>query len=132
MKKQDTIPQQNVITTKPFPKSKKIFVQGQLHNIQVAMRAVTLSPTMQNGKVLHENPPVTIYDTSGPYTDENATIDVHQGLTKLRASWIQDRNDTEQLTQFSSNYCNERLENNNLNNIRFKHIQKPLKDLISL
>ncbi|MCB9034828.1 MAG: phosphomethylpyrimidine synthase ThiC [Chitinophagales bacterium] len=127
MKKQDTTPQQNVITTKPFPKSRKIFVQGELHNIQVAMRAVSLSPTMQNGKVLHENPPVTIYDTSGPYTDENATIDVHQGLTKLRASWIQDRNDTEQLTQFSSNYCNERLQYNSLDNIRFKHIQKPLK-----
>ena len=90
MKKQDTAPTQELITRKPFPNSKKIYVQGQIHpEINVAMREITLSDTKDSmtGKVT-PNAPVTVYDTSGPYTDPNKDIDVHLGIEKIREQWI--------------------------------------------
>ena len=86
----------SVEATRPFPNSRKIFVPGPRPDIRVGMREVTLTPTpSRNGA--EENPPVTIYDTSGPYSDPAATIDLRQGLAPLRKPWILDRNDTEQL-----------------------------------
>ena len=74
------------LSREPFPASRKVYVPGQLHpQLQVPMREVALS----NG----EN--ATLYDTSGPYTDATATIDVHQGLATPRAPWIEARGDTE-------------------------------------
>jgi len=76
--KQEKTPNQEVISRSPFPASRKIFVPGKIHDIQVAMREISLSETkIHNGFGLTEpNPPVTVYDTSGPYTDPNAVIDV--------------------------------------------------------
>ncbi|RZS99603.1 phosphomethylpyrimidine synthase ThiC [Aquimarina brevivitae] len=127
--RKDSIPNKEVITTKPFPNSKKIYVQGEIHkDINVAMREITLSDTVDSfsGKKT-PNQPVTVYDTSGPYTDPHKEIDVHQGIERIREQWIIDRQDTEELTEFSSNYCNQRLNDQSLDHLRFNHIRKPRK-----
>ncbi len=128
MKKQDTAPKES-ITRNPFPNSKKVYVPGKIHpQISVAMREITLSDTKDSmtGKVT-PNEPVTVYDTSGPYTDPNKEINVHNGIERIREQWIQDRNDVEQLDAFSSEYCNERLNDKSLDHLRFSHLKKPLR-----
>jgi phosphomethylpyrimidine synthase len=90
-----------------YPASQKIYVKGKIHDIAVGMRSVTLTDTVSivNGeKVFAKNPPVTIYDTSGPYSDKNTAIDITKGLPRLRQKWIEERRDTEQLHDFSSPY----------------------------
>jgi phosphomethylpyrimidine synthase len=126
--KQDKIPSTYSITRTPFPASKKIYVPGQLHDVQVAMREITLTDTTHkfNGKV-EKNPPVTVYDTSGPYTDPEIDIDVRKGLPKLREQWILERNDTEELKGISSEYGRERLGDTSLDHLRFEYLKKPLR-----
>ena len=116
-----------IISTEPFSNSKKVYVKGKLSDIEVAMREISLSDTKLNGKVLHKNPPVTVYDTSGPYTDPNVEIDVKQGLPRLREKWIRERGDIERLFEFSSEYGRNRMEDENLDELRFEHIKMPLK-----
>jgi phosphomethylpyrimidine synthase len=104
-----------------------VYVPGILHNIQVGMREISVSPTkLYNGKMV-ENPPVTVYDTGGPYTDENYQVDVKKGLPRIREQWILDRNDVETLDQISSDYGKERMNDTSLDHLRFEHISKPLK-----
>ena len=123
MKKQEQLP-----TEKSIPNSKKIYVKGDLHDIQVAMREITLSDTkIHGGKGSTKNPSVVVYDTSGTYTDPNATIDVKKGLPRLREKWILQRGDVEQLENITSAYGRERLENSELKHLRFQHITKPYK-----
>jgi len=120
----------DIITTEGFPKSKKIFVKGKLFNINVAMREISLSDTLVNfnGKEIRQvNNPVTVYDTSGPYTDENVKIDISKGLHSLRSEWIAKRDDTEKLNEVSSDYGKQRLQNKELDEIRFSYLHKPLK-----
>jgi phosphomethylpyrimidine synthase len=113
------------ITRSPFPNSKKIYVEGKIHPINVAMREIHLSPTkLTNGKI-EENPPVTIYDTSGPYTDENSEIDIEKGLPRIREQWILDRNDVETLDGITSDYGKKRLADSKLNELRFSYNHKP-------
>ncbi|MNJ85543.1 Phosphomethylpyrimidine synthase [compost metagenome] len=127
MKKADKTPEAGSITTGPISGSKKVYVQGKIHDIQVAMREITLTPTkLTNGK-LEENAPVTVYDTGGAYTDENAVIDVKKGLPRLREQWILDRGDVEELTDVSSEYGRERKNDEKLDELRFEHIRKPLR-----
>src|ERR1044072_8744481 len=126
--KKETIPSQNKITCDPFTGSKKIYVNGQLHkDVAVAMREISLTDTALHGKkgATEKNAPVTVYDTSGRYTDPNVTIDVKKGLSPLREKWIIERNDTEQLQQVSSSYGMERLNNERLDAFRFEHLRKP-------
>lgn len=125
--KAEKIPEQGKITRTPFPNSKKVYVQGSLPDVRVAMREVTLSDTRIDGKTISQNIPVTIYDTSGPYTDPDKSIDVRKGIEDIRRTWIEGRGDVEQLFAFSSDYCNERLRNTSLDEIRFEHIKFPLK-----
>lgn len=127
--KQEKIPQEHVISRSPFPASKKIWVKGQLHDIEVAMREVSLSDTkIHNGFGLTEpNAPVTIYDTSGPYTDVNADIDVKKGLPRLREKWITGRKDVEQLDHITSDYGQLRLADKSLDSLRFAYVSKPYK-----
>lgn len=127
MKKTETIPNEKNITTTPFPNSKKLFVKGELHNIQVAMREITLSDTKSNGKSIAKNKPVVVYDTSGSYTDVNTTIDIQKGLPRLREEWILKRGDVEQLYEISSEYGHERLLKTEIDHLRFQHIKKPLR-----
>ncbi len=113
------------ITCSPFPNSKKIYVEGKMHPINVAMREIQLSPTkLSNGKLEH-NPPVTVYDTSGPYTDENATIDILKGLPRIREQWILDRKDVDVLDGISSEYGKARLADPKLDELRFSYDHKP-------
>lgn len=129
MKKKDTAPKQDGITRNPFPNSKKIYVSGQIHpQINVAMREISLSDTTDSltGKNT-KNEPVTVYDTSGPYTDPNKKINVHKGIERLREQWILDRGDVEQLTNFSSEYCNQRLKDQSLDHLRFSLLKKPIR-----
>ena len=88
-----------VITDQPLPASHKVYVHSHEHpDVSVAMRAVTLSAAHNgNGNGSHTNPPVMIYDTSGPYTDPNVATDIRQGLRPLRQDWIRGRGDVEEL-----------------------------------
>src|SRR5690349_17592725 len=81
---------------RPIPGSRKIFVEGSRPDLRVPMREIAQqrTPTLFGGE---ENPPITVYDTSGPYTDPAATIDLAAGLPALRARWIEERGDTEPL-----------------------------------
>ena len=98
---------------KPFPKSRKVYVEGSTPDIRVPMREISLSPTGSE-----ENPPVFVYDTSGPYTDPEAKIDIRRGLPPLRMKWISGREDTEELPGLSSAYGRARLEDPSLSSMR--------------
>ncbi len=127
--KKDKIPSEGVITKDAFPASKKIYVQGKLHNIKVAMREISLEDTVHKstGEV-EKNAPVTVYDTSGPYTDTNINIDITKGIHRLRKDWILERGDVEALDAISSDYGQERLADEKLNHLRFPSLQhRPLR-----
>ena len=115
----DRVPQDpSLITRDPFPNSRKIYVEGELHgSVRVPMREISQSPT-RTLQGLEENPPITVYDTSGPYTDPAVDIDVHRGLPRPCEAWIEARNDTEQLDSITSAYGRERLENDELAPLR--------------
>jgi phosphomethylpyrimidine synthase len=104
--------------TRPIPGSRKIFVQGSRPDLRVAMREIaqTQTPTLFGGE---ENPPVTVYDPSGPYTDPDARIDLAAGLPALRAKWIEERGDTELLPQLSSAFGRGREHDPRLAGVRF-------------
>ncbi len=129
MKKQEIIPSQQTITRDEFPASKKIYVQGKIHDIQVPMREISLEDTQPKFGLgdVEKNPPVTVYDTSGPYTDPNFEIDVKKGLPRLREQWILERQDVEELPGISSDYGKDRLQNSDLDYMRFEHIKQPLR-----
>lgn len=120
---------EQTITQTPFPNSKKVYIPGKLFPIQVAMREITLSATKLSKGGVEINPPVTIYDTSGPYTDDDAKIDIRKGLPRTRESWILDRQDVEILPQISSDYGQERLADTDLDELRFEYSHKPKKAL---
>lgn len=117
------------ITRAPFPNSKKIYVKGQIHDISVAMREISLNDTKIHGGLgaSEPNEPVTVYDTSGPYTDPNIEIDVKKGLPALRAEWVRSRGDVEELETISSEYGRMRLADAKLDYLRFAHNAKPLR-----
>ena len=127
MKKTEKAPQSEAISRQPFTGSKKIHVDGNLHPIKVAMREITLAPTKLSSGKMENNTSVTVYDTSGPYTDQNATIDIKKGLPRLREPWILDRKDVEQLPHVSSAYGKQRKEDASLDALRFEHIKNPLR-----
>jgi len=110
--------------TRPFPNSRKIFVEGSRPDIRVPMREVSQDPT-QASMGAEENPPITVYDTSGPYTDPQARIDLLQGLAELRGAWIDQRGDTEWLDGPTSAFGRARAEDPELASLRFAHIRTP-------
>ena len=116
---------QEPITQSPLPNSRKVYVQGTLFPIQVAMREITQSPTKLSNGGTEDNPPVTVYDTSGPYTDENAQIDIRKGLNRIREQWILDRGDVDILDGITSNYGKERLADTSLDSLRFGYSHRP-------
>jgi phosphomethylpyrimidine synthase len=111
-----------------FPNSKRIWIAGSRPDIRVPMREIQLSPTLiggdKNDPVYEANEPVPVYDTAGPYGDPDATIDVHQGLPRLRSAWIEQRADTEP-TQLSSSYSQQRLKDEGLDHLRFDNLPRP-------
>ncbi|RZF62093.1 phosphomethylpyrimidine synthase ThiC [Sphingobacterium corticibacterium] len=113
------------ITHKPFPNSKKVYVEGKLFPIKVAMREIAQHPTRLSTGELELNPPITVYDTSGPYTDEHADIDVRKGLARIREQWILDRGDAQVLDSISSEYGKARLADQSLDELRFEYSHQP-------
>ena len=111
-------------SVQPFTGSQKIYVQGSRPDIRVPMREITLAdtPTDFGGE---KNPPVRVYDTSGPYTDPNVTIDLRTGLGDVRSAWIEERNDTEILEDSHSEFTNARLNDPKLAHLRFNLTRKP-------
>ncbi|WP_026839216.1 phosphomethylpyrimidine synthase ThiC [Gillisia sp. JM1] len=129
MKNKDTAPKQGTITRQSFPNSKKIYVAGKIHpTIKVGMCEISLSDTKDSltGKMTF-NEPVTVYDTSGPYTDPNKDINIHKGIERIREQWILDRDNVEELDEFSSDYSKQRLNNKDLDHMRFSLLKKPLR-----
>ncbi len=108
----------------PFPNSRKVYVQGSRPDIRVPMREITLSdtPVMFGSE---KNPPIYVYDTSGPYTDPDAKIDIRSGLPAIRSKWIEERGDTEELDGPTSAYGRERLADPSLDELRFNLTRKP-------
>ena len=104
--------------TRPIPGSRKIHVEGSRPDLRVAMREIvqTRTPTLFGGE---ENPPITVYDPSGPYTDPDVTIDLAAGLAPLRARWIEERGDTEALSALSSAFGRGREHDPKLAHVRF-------------
>ncbi len=108
----------------PFPNSRKVYVQGSRPDIRVPMREITLS----NTSILfgnEKNPPIYVYDTSGPYTDPDVQIDIRSGLPAIRSSWILERGDTEELDGPTSEYGRARLNDKSLDELRFNLTRKP-------
>ena len=120
---------ESILTRQPFPNSKKIYVPGVLPGVRVAMREVTQSPTRTGPDKAHVevNPPVTVYDTSGPYTDPEAVIDLREGLPALRAAWIEARGGVATLEEVSSGYVRQRAHDAALAPVRFPCGRKPLR-----
>ncbi len=108
----------------PLPNSRKMYVQGSRPDIRVPMREISQSDTPASFGA-EKNPPVFVYDTSGPYTDPAAKIDIRSGLPALRAAWIAERNDTEELAGPTSAYGIERLNDPKLAELRFNLHRKP-------
>jgi len=119
------------ITCDPFPASQKIYAPGKIHpSIRVPLRQVSQTPTRQLGGAEKDavlNLPITLYDTSGPYTDPSVEIDIRQGLSPIRVEWIRDRDDVEDLPQVSSRYGKLRLADHRLDALRFKHLRTPVR-----
>ncbi len=112
--------------TRPFANSRKIYVQGSRDDLRVPMREISQSPTLTNND-REINPPIYVYDTSGPYTDPEASIDLLKGLPDVRSAWIAERDDTEQLAGPSSAYGQQRQSDAELETLRFEHIRAPRK-----
>ncbi len=110
--------------TTAFPRSRKVYVAGSRPDIQVPFREISLSDTPSTFGA-EKNPPVVVYDTSGPYTDPNARIDIRNGLPALRAKWIEERDDTEVLNGLTSSYGNQRKSDPALAELRFNLTRAP-------
>jgi phosphomethylpyrimidine synthase len=110
--------------TCPFTGSRKIHVQGSRPDIRVGMREVEQTPTHTDAG-LEQNPPIIIYDTSGPYTDPSVEIDLLRGLAPLRQDWILERDDTEELAGPTSAFGAARQNAPELAHLRFEHLHRP-------
>lgn len=109
----------------PLPNSRKIYIQGSRADIRVPMREITQSDTT-TGQGIEKNPSICVYDTSGPYTDPDAHIDIRRGLPALREKWIDERADTGILAGLSSTYSLKRLQDPSLTEMRF-NLTRPVR-----
>ena len=108
----------------PFPNSEKVYIAGSRPDIQVPFRKITQddTPSMMGAE---KNPPIYVYDTSGPYTDPKVKIDIRAGLAPIRAKWIDERNDTELLSGPTSSFGRDRLNDPKLVALRFNLKRQP-------
>ncbi|AHE99756.1 phosphomethylpyrimidine synthase ThiC [Thioalkalivibrio paradoxus] len=113
---------------RPFPNSRKVFAQGSQPSLRVPMREVAQHPTHTSAEI-EENPPITLYDTSGPYTDPSVEIDLLRGLPEVRTAWIEERGDTEPLDGPTSDYGRSRAADPALAALRFEHLRGPRRAL---
>ncbi|GAB2581482.1 phosphomethylpyrimidine synthase ThiC [Dyella jejuensis] len=112
--------------TRPIPGSRKTYVQGSRPDLKVPMREIAQAqtPTLFGGEA---NPNITVYDTSGPYTDPDYAVDLAAGLPALRGAWIAERGDVEQLPGLTSAFGRERAADARLDAVRFTHTRTPLR-----
>ena len=108
----------------PLPNSRKIYVTGSRPDIRVPMREISQADTPASMGA-EKNPPIYVYDCSGPYTDPAVKIDIRSGLAAPRTPWILERGDTEALSGPSSQYGVERLNDPELAELRFNLLRKP-------
>ena len=111
-----------------YPNSEKIYIDGTLYPIKVAMRKIHQYPTVkiENGvRKEYPNEDIVVYDTSGPYTDPNVKINLNEGLPRERESWVIDRDDTLVQEDITSVYGRQRRDNPELDAIRFPVAHKP-------
>jgi len=88
------------------PQSRKTYLEGSDPTIRVPMREIMLSPTRdRQGNTVEDNPPIRVYDVSGPYTDPDVTVELGHGLPALRTSWIDQRGDTEPVRTIPEGSC---------------------------
>ncbi|WP_297070730.1 phosphomethylpyrimidine synthase ThiC [uncultured Duncaniella sp.] len=116
------------IDVNSYPGSEKVYIDGKLHPIKVAMRKVNLTPTVKiidGERMTRKNAPVYVYDTSGVYTDPEVKIDINEGLPRLREEWIARRDDLQQLPHITSDYGRMRESDTSLDSIRFAHRYAP-------
>lgn len=110
------------VTSGALPGSEKIYVKGNRFDIEVPMRRIQLSTTVDSKGNRFENEDVVVYDTSGPYSDPNYTVNLKTGLPRIRERWIEERNDTLRLESLSSEYGRMRHEDHSLDALRFEHV----------
>lgn len=116
------------IDVNSYPGSEKVYIDGKLHPIKVAMRRVNLTPTVKiidGERLTRQNGSVYVYDTSGVYTDPAVKVDINAGLPRLREEWISKREDLEQLPHITSDYGRMREADSSLDQIRFSHRYAP-------
>src|SRR3954470_10067608 len=109
---------------KPLPNSRKVYIRGSRPDVNVTMREISQSDTPA-GMGAEKNPPIYVYDTSGPYTDPTVKIDIRSGLAPLREKWITERNDTELLPDLTSAYGRGRAADPKLAELRFNLKRHP-------
>lgn len=115
---------QEIVTHGSLLGSEKIYVTSpRLPHVRVGMRRIPLSDTRNDDGTHTPNPAVVVYDTGGPYTDANYEVNLEKGLPKLRAQWINNRQDTTQQAGLESSYAQERLADETLKDLRYPHIQ---------
>jgi phosphomethylpyrimidine synthase len=111
-------------SVQPFPNSRKVYLGGSRPDVRVPMREISLADT-HSARGVQKNPPVYVYDTSGPYTDPRSKIDVREGLPLLREAWIEERGDSERLADVSSEFGRARNTDPKLAHLRFAHLRNP-------
>ena len=121
----------NELAGEAYPNSSRHYECGSRDDIRVAMRLIHQHDSLVGGTednpILEPNPPIPVYDTSGPYGDPSENIDVHKGLSPLRQKWIEERNDTLELEGVSSSFAKERENDIFTEDFRFIRSRKPLK-----
>ena len=123
----------NSLSSQSFPASRRRWLTGSRPDIRVPVREIQLSPTRIGGTtenpVFEENEAIPVYDTSGPFGDETATPDIHRGIPRIRQAWIEQRQDSADIPANSSAYTRERLADETLDDLRFRHLPQPRKAL---
>ena len=110
-----------------FPKAEKIYLSGKIHSLKIPVRTIAISDSEIDNTKVEKNENVTVYDSSGPYTDPKIKTDIRQGLPKIRQAWFNRRDDIEKLTAPSSEYHFLREQNKKLDDIRFPNKHNPFK-----
>lgn len=114
-----------------YARREKIYMRGTIYpDLRVGMQRVNLTPSVKitdGVRTETSNPPVYIYDTSGPFSDPSVKIDLKKGLPRLREEWIKARGDVEQLAEITSEYGRMRRNDHSLDHLRFEHIALPYR-----
>lgn len=114
--------------TSPYRGSRKIYVEGSQPGIKVGMRQIDCNPT-KTREGYEENPPIPVYDTSGPYTDTSVNVNLLEGISRIRSSWIESREDSRELSGPSSQFGQQRQTEISTEYLRFPQVHRPRRAL---